>query len=103
MPEIKPTKELRFRSPNGKLALRAQMLRPATNADFVATQGTVRRDVGFFSSTPSVSGQGISNTPGSFYLQPVARNFQLGDSLYISNSAGKDVIIVHLDGPTTVS
>lgn len=103
MPEIKPTKELRFRSPNGKLALRTQMFRPATNADFVTTQGSVRRDVGFFSSTSTVSGQGISNTSGSFYLSNAARNFQLGDPLYISNSANKDVIIVHLDGPTTVS
>ena len=102
MPEIKPIKELRFRSPNLKLALRSQMFRPATNSDFVSTQGTAKRDIGFFPIGTPASGAGIA--ANAFYVgASVVRDFQLGDDLYILNSAHKDVIIVHLDGPTTVS
>lgn len=101
MPEIKPVKELRFRSPNGRLNLRASLLRPGTNSDFVSTQGIVKRDVAFFPVGPRATGAGLGED--TFYIGgTVARDFQLGNSLYISGSAGKDVIIVHLDGPTTV-
>ena len=101
-PEIFPRKELKFRTRASKLGLRAQVIKPVSNSDFVATQGSTKQDVGFFNFGSVASGAGV--TVDAFYVGAlVARDFQLGNNLFVKNSKGQDVVIAHLDGPTTVS
>jgi hypothetical protein len=90
-PQITDIKELQFKLRLSDGLLRVRQFQVQTASDFIATQGSSKQDVAFFSEG---TGGGIGVE--AFYSSDTLKSFQLGDNLFITGAAGQEVAIVHL-------
>ena len=101
-PVLPVEREVVFKLRRSDVKLRAQVLRVRTDSDFITSQGSTKQDVGFFAFGDRRTGSGVA--VAQFYVgASVVKDFQLGDDVHIRNSAGQQVVVVSLGGPTTVS